>query len=587
MRGDRAGPPDEAGTMNSKRTLLATGAALAIVGAAGWLVMHGPLHELAPGSRGAANGKDDAAALPLAPAAGAPDAESERLAATREAETGTGAVASSVASLPAAGKVHLKVADVRTQAELEHVRVRYANETRFAESSGDREITTTLTSGSWEASVSVTGFEPARLGPFEVKPGETLELGTIALGRGVGVIEGQVTALHAGRDHPIVVQLHGEGRSPCDRCLGLLERPPEEQKADNGGAPVAPFGSDCAYSDGRDELTLQGGGAFRFDHLAAGIYWLRASDPEQRIVEARCIELGRGGRYWQNLDVSAPTKARFELRHDIGGLFTGAWSAIHAANPAAIHYEFRRRGRTVAGIDVAPTADDCLASVGPPIPIPGREKQRHVNLNEGRYVLRFFQSVQVEGWSNVRAGRLLYYDGKGWVSQPADPDDRDDRTRNEGDTLLVDGGEPDCDPGQLAAKALRPDLHEIAPLPRAELTVIVSCGDYKSEETAIDLRADPFQPIIVALKLRDELVTRLPEIRKGPPASCNACHGSDAPTDGRVNYGDPQVEVSFDLGDALGSQLDISNNFELTIGDALNAAGAAGQPPEKQPEGDH
>jgi hypothetical protein len=325
-----------------------------------------------------------------------------------------------------------------------------------------------------------------------VKPGETLELGTIALGRGVGVIEGQVTALHAGRDHPIVVQLYGDGRSPCDRCLGLLERPPEEKKADNGGAPVAPLGSDCAFSDARDELTLQGGGAFRFEHLAAGIYWLRASDPEQRIVEARRIELGRGGRFWQNLDVSAPTKARFELRHDGGGLFTGAWSAVHKANPAAIHYEFRRRGRAVAGVDVAPTADDCLASVGPPIAIPGRERQPPANLNEGRYTVRFFQSVRVESGSDLRVGQLFYNAGKGWAAQPAEPDDRDDRTKKEGDALLVDGGEPDCDPGQLAAKALRPDLHEIAPLPRAELSVVVSCGDYKSDETAINL-CDPFR----------------------------------------------------------------------------------------------
>jgi hypothetical protein len=567
--------------MNSKRTLLAAGAALAIVGAMGWLVMHGPHHDFAPEARDAAKrGSGDAAALPLAPAAGA---ESERLAATRDAEAAQAGEANAAASpLPAAGKVHLKVADVRTQAELEHVRVRYATETRFAGSSGDREITTTLTSGAWEASVSVTGFEPARLGPFEVKAGETLELGTIALGRGVGVIEGQVTALHAGRDHPVVVQLYGDGRSPCDRCLGLLERPPEESKADRGGAPVAPFGSDCAFSDARDELTLQGGGAFRFEHLAAGIYWLRASDPAQRIVEARRIELGRGGRVWQNLDVSAPTQARFELRHDGGGLFTGAWSAIHAANPAAIHYEFRRRGRTVAGVDVAPTADDCLASVGPPIAIPGRERQPQVTMQEGRYLMRFSSSVQVQGAPSL--GRLFYNDGKGWVVQPADPDDRDDRTRKEGDALLVDGGEPDCDASQLQAKALRPDLHEIAPLPRAELSVIVSCGDYKSDETPINLCSDPFEPFVVALKLREEIQTRLPEIRKGPPASCNACHGSDAPTDGRVNYGDPQVELTFDFGDAFGGQID-GSAIETAIGEALKAGALPPQVPSS--DGDH
>src|SRR5262249_43645266 len=157
--------------------------------------------------------------------------------------------------------------------------------------------------------------------PFDVRPGETLELGTIALGRGTGVIEGQVSARHLAHGENVVVELLGEGRSPCDRCLALLEKPEEQRKT--------PFGADCAFSEDRDRIAVHGSGPFRFEHLAAGIYWLRAFEEEQRIVAARRIEIERGGRVWSDLDVSAPTKARFELRHAGGGLFTGAWSAVH------------------------------------------------------------------------------------------------------------------------------------------------------------------------------------------------------------------------------------------------------------------
>jgi hypothetical protein len=89
---------------------------------------------------------------------------------------------------------------------------------------------------------------------------------------------------------------------------------------------------------------------------------------------------------------------------------------------------------------------------------------------------------------------------------------------------------------------------------------------------------------VVALKLRDEIQTRLPEIRKGPPASCNACHGSDAPTDGHVNYGDPQIELSFDFGDALGAQID-GSAIETAIGEALKSGALPPQVPSS--DGDH
>jgi hypothetical protein len=364
----------------------------------------------------------------------------------------------------------------------------------------------------------------------------------------------------------------------------LQARPPVTANEVTGQEPVLAFGSDCAYSEARDELTLRGGGTFRFEHLAAGIYWLRAFDPAQRIVDARRIELGRGGRVWQEIDISAPTRARFELRHGPGGLFTGAWSAVHQAAPASIHYEFRRNGRAAGGVDVAPTADDCLASVGPPIAIPGREPA--ANSNQRRFVVNFFQSIQTEITNRVAHDSLLrdVY-GATVVGSGASAEDRDDRARAPADELLFDGGEPPCEDVALQAKAVRPDLHEVAPLPRSELTVVVSCGNYRSAETPLDLRVDPFEPFVIALELDPDIASRLAEIRKGPPASCVACHGSEAPTDGKVVYGTPQAEITIDFGD-LGSSFQLGDSVQIQMGDLSPTVDPA-PPADSKPDGDH
>jgi mono/diheme cytochrome c family protein len=47
------------------------------------------------------------------------------------------------------------------------------------------------------------------------------------------------------------------------------------------------------------------------------------------------------------------------------------------------------------------------------------------------------------------------------------------------------------------------------------------------------------------MHLRQEIADRLAEIRKGPPASCVACHGAEAPADGNVVYGGEQGTVDF------------------------------------------
>jgi RNA polymerase sigma-70 factor (ECF subfamily) len=454
---------------------------------------------------------------------------------TREAEAHGAGAAAEAAALPPPGAVVLEVVDARTLAPLEAVKVRFLCDARFAEADTGGRVNAMLTAGTWEANVAAEGYEPARLAAFDVRIGETRDLGRVALERGNGVVEGRVVALHLAADQPVTVELFGSGRSPCDRCLALASDARAHVAGTEESAPRddASFGRDCAYRKDRDALTAVGGRAFKFEHLAAGVYWLRAFEPQQRIVEAVRIEVGRGGYAWRDVDVSAPTFARFELRHEQRGLFTGAWTGVHALRPAAIHYEFRRDGKAVGSVEVTPSAEQTQASVGPPIEIPGvatPNVEADVALTHWRVAREFFQNDRSDllaQWERravaARAG-IYPVEITTWLNAGRE---RLDRDRQEGDALAFDCAAPDCDDVALELAVLRPDLHEVRPLPRAQLSVVVTCGAYASDEIALDLRGEYFQPQVVTMRLQEAAEHSGP-LPPGEAASCMSCHDEGA-----------------------------------------------------------
>jgi RNA polymerase sigma-70 factor (ECF subfamily) len=529
----------------------------------------------------AANGRRGAAANGERPLPAPVSAGANRLAATREVDPNepndpaAAPAAAAAATLPPPGSVRFEVVDARTLKPLESVKVHFLHEQRFADYEAGGAVDVKLTSGRWEANVAAPGHEPARLDGFEVKVGETANLGRVALERGNSVVEGRVVAHHLAADKPVVVELFGDGRSPCDHCLDRRAHATDEsQNVEVGG--------DCGWREDRDLLQITGDRSFRFTSLAAGVYWLRACDPEQRIVEAVRLEVGRGGSLWRELDVSAPTLARFELRHESGGRFSGAWSSIHQANPAAIRYAFKvnRNGaagsgsREVGSVERTPDVDQTLDSVGLPIAIPGREPPAASALRAGQ-VLQLRWLVSAVQRNATDRGTQSWFSVLNRVDSEAE---RIDRERQEGDALGFDLGAPDCDGVQLKIKALRAGQDEIGPLPRAELTVVVSCGDYSSDEVPLDLRGDLFQPLVVTMKLRKEIAERLPEIRKGPPASCVACHGAESPGDGKVVYEAPAQTIDFDADGSTGAVIQLrsgdlkASEITLDLGSALQQA---------------
>jgi hypothetical protein len=346
---------------------------------------------------------------------------------------------------------------------------------------------------------------------------------------------------------PVVVQLFGDGRSPCDLC-----RPrPQASPPPDGDTAVPAEHADCAcgYKPELDELPLLGDRRFRFGHLAAGVYWIRAFDPSQRIVEAKRIELGRGGSSWVELDVTPPTSVRVELRHgsqNRSGLFTGEWASVHHEQPAPIVFTFRRDGKDVGEVRVGPQPDDVRSTMGGPIiPLPedpakareawwGQVVSSQISLDLGRW---FMNGLRVDGG----------------------PEERLDRERKEGDALAFDCAEPELSNVALAIERLRADLFEVKPLPRAQLAVVVSCGHYASDEIPIDLRYDSFGPLVVSLFPSKDWIEQSKTIAQGPPASCAACHDpnekpSAPPQQLEISFGGidgGRVPLKLDLGQAI------------------------------------
>jgi len=465
----------------------------------------------------------------------------DALAPTRSAEGAegpAGAAAGAVAgdaSLPPPGLVLLEVVDARTLARIEAVKIRFLNEARFAEYGGSGSVQTILTAGHWDASVAAVGYEPARLAGFDVVVGEAQALGRIALERGNGVVEGRVVARHLSGDAPVTVELFGDGRSPCDACLAAANGANGAGGGDDSER-AQKLGVDCGYRDDRDAIAATGDRAFRFAHLAAGVYWLRASDPQQRIVESRRIEIGRSGYVWQELDVCAPTFARFELRHERGGLFTGVWTSSHRPKPAPIHYEFRRGGQPVGAVEFTPSADDTLASVGPPIVIPAGESATPGVETASGALLEYYAAARSFDHTRINEVMVRNYEAaqrQSWFDRGAATVElplleRLDRDRREGDGLHFDFAEPGCDGVALTLQPLRPDLHEVRPLPRLELTVVVTCGEYVSDEIALDLRADWFHPIVVTMRPQPAAAGDLPAAHAQARGMCASCHTDSA-----------------------------------------------------------
>jgi hypothetical protein len=196
---------------------------------------------------------------------------------------------------PDAGSVHFQVVDSLSGAVLKSVRVAFQNEERFGEYLGRGDAQVLLSAGSYEAAFFAEGLEPLLLPEVEILGGALTDLGTLCLGAGCGVIEGEVLAPSLGADQQILVELFGHGRRPCPACPGSPERP-----------------CACGYSKEKSTKLLEATRHFTFEGLAAGTYFVRA--------ERRCgygevceVALESQGRAWVSIPLGRELAVPFQL----------------------------------------------------------------------------------------------------------------------------------------------------------------------------------------------------------------------------------------------------------------------------------
>jgi RNA polymerase sigma-70 factor (ECF subfamily) len=484
----------------------------------------------------------DASALPDAAGATLPAPERAPLA----AEPAVGGEEKVVAALPPAGEAIFRVTSADGNRTLDEVALRLLNDQRFAEYDGGGEGRVRLTSGRWRGRVTAVGFEPRELAEFEIAAGVATDLGTFELVRGVGTIEGRVTARHV-TDRDVTVELRGDGRGPCDECRGWLH------DAAHGGTnhEVAIPTKCCGFDpSAASRLAVAPGGRFTFGHLAAGVYWLRAFDAGAELVDVRRVEIARGGNAWVELDVSQRTSLAIELRHANGHHFTGDWKHPHRDVPATIRFDVKLGECARGRVEATPTAEEVSLTMGPPIPVDAATSREQQELDEARTreaaafdearalqveasreaadaerlsVAQLLEMALTEQAARVhervaveRLALLSVLAAKGGGGE-----DRLDRERQEGDALVEEPKGPDLR-APLSIQKERPDRWLVGPLPRAALTVRVECGRFASEETPVDLRFGFEGALVVTLVpvLEEWHAALLEKSEK----SCTACH---------------------------------------------------------------
>jgi RNA polymerase sigma-70 factor (ECF subfamily) len=510
----------------------------------------GPIASLA--SKAAAS---TSSSSPAAVDAATPDPQ--RVALAPSTATSHDATANSNAALPPPGEVAFRVVDAATRALLDDVTIRLLNESRFCEYHGHGEGRAKLTSGRWTARVTARGCEPVTLGAFEVERGRVVDLGTVELARGGGRIDGRVVARDLPPNGKVVVELRGEGRSPCPECRARVAKFEEwqrsvEEAAASGREPpkTAPRPGDCCgYHEVFSSFTLAGGGDFSFRGLAAGTYWIRAVDSDARLAESRRVEIGRDGSAWLELDVTEPTTLALELRDESNHAFAGDWSTPHRETAAPIEFELAAGEKAIGVAHAQPKADDVRATRGPPIAVDaGRSSDgeevgdRSARQASGEFLplLAYREQVSASFATAIADAESARRDGARILDLAAASElvaiettaglaksDRLDRARQEGDALVAADAPPELPRVELRLAQERPELFVVGPLPRAKLVVSVTCGHFASGPVDVDLRFGFSGPLVVTMHAADGGIVHGP-LLSGAAKSCASCHDGAA-----------------------------------------------------------
>lgn len=312
--------------------------------------------------------------------------------------------AGSTPTTRAIGHLRFAVVDEVTSQMIPSVKVvRALSPTRVADVQGTGPFELDLTADIYDLVVSASGFEPESRPTVRVEPNETVDLGTIALGRGTGVIRGVVRSPALAADVRRFVELRGDGRSPCPRCASLRServtkameefsaadtefekqgrRPTLEELEAQHRRRMEPEISPslcCGYSADRSLVEVDASGRFEFSGLGAGTYFIRALDATPRLQPTMRIELERCQSRLVELALAPEVSLCVRLRDAAGAPYVGRWKNDWSEETAPIHLVIDVDGVLVP-IELTVAATDVWARFGAPPhlgdPPPAGEKE--------------------------------------------------------------------------------------------------------------------------------------------------------------------------------------------------------------------
>jgi hypothetical protein len=512
---------------------LALAASVVLITATAWWIARESQGERAADGEARASGPAVAGSADGAPVVPALDPDRSEVPGADDgaAATGQSLAMENVETLPT-GTLRVNIVDAVSGEKVKGVHARLISERRYAEAMFAGAWHAPVSPGAWSGSLRAQGYEAMSLESFTIQSEKTTDLGTLAMRRGSGSIEGRVDLLALDAQQPLRAELRGTGRRGCSVCTAKTE---EQEDAESEivvsgqvslsltegvhalsqetaqAIELASFSPTmckaCGFSSTLTQITFEPASGFKFSNLAAGKYSLQILRSDGRRLGKRLsLDLEPLQSLWVTVDATHKIDADFELETPSAQPFTGTlmkngeWRQV--AQTAT--YELTRNGEPYA------TATVSLTPPPPPKPGDGAHHELPVVSSITQFEPQIFAALG------------------GQLHPEKQASDRLDRERATEDTLWPADEAPGGEATPLDATVLGPGRHRLLGLMPESLTLRVTAGYFASDPIPLELESFDGRPIKI-------IMHNTPHCEKDEEpkdASCISCHKEGAPAGG-------------------------------------------------------
>ena len=392
----------------------------------------------------------------------------------------------------APGRVVFRPFDAITGDPAPSVSVRYLSADRFADGGQvDGAAEALLTAGVYRAALTAPGYEPKELEPFTIIAGRTIDLGYVAMNRGLGSIAGRVRAPSHPPGTEIMVELRGQGRHPCRKAEAEADLNHQADPELPGAVSLwsqpepCPY---CGFARDASRLELISGDPYEFTGLASGPYLLHAFIPGPHPVGVtRELTLSPAGRLFEDLLLSRTVQMTFDLRDSEGNPVTGLFETDDGTVGHAVRFLFLEGTRTRAEARAGGTFRVVLGGATASL-------------------LRITPRIDVRGTSSAWGFITEYNESIDQTFDVLGPVEAQplDRPREDEDTLFAHPSPPHPEEQTLPARMQQPGSFIVEAVPAELIDVVVRCGPLISDRVTLDLRSYNGSVIFLQLHLTDE-----------------------------------------------------------------------------------